>query len=432
MRAENHIQYHTQFLLMATVSLVVRDSRIDARGRAPVRLRIAHQDTRRFLSLDVEVLASKWNGDRQRVTRSHPDADEINSHLAEVESTAHSALSELKRADYLLTAQRVKESIQSELQASGDGGPGDFLSFVEEVVEGYRRRDQHGTFKNYRSIYRKFAEFVRSEYSRDRLPFEALDPELFRSFRTFCYEVCGNSTNTVGKALKVMRTFVRKAMKEGKLDRYPFEHIDIDSEPVERELLTPEEIGRIEELEIDEDSRLAEVRRWFLFAYYTGGMRFSDVASLQWKHLRKGPSGRKRVHYKMQKTSDTVGVPLVDGAREILDYYEEGDPEDWVFPISRGIDPEESGALHDRKEDRNALANKYLQKLAERAEIDKHVSFKLSRNAAAWELYQKVGDIYKVSKFLGHSSVEQTEEYIEGFEDESRDDDFLDAMGGSD
>ena len=52
----------------------------------------------------------------------------------------------------------------------------------------------------------------------------------------------------------------------------------------------------------------------------------------------------------------------------------------------------------------------------------------LSRHAAAWELYQNVGDIYKVSTFLGHSEVEQTQGYIDGFVDESRDEDFLDAM----
>jgi hypothetical protein len=39
-----------------------------------------------------------------------------------------------------------------------------------------------------------------------------------------------------------------------------------------------------------------------------------------------------------------------------------------------------------------------------------------------------VGDIYKVSKFLGHSNVEQTQDYIDGFVDESRDEDFIAAM----
>jgi integrase len=69
----------------------------------------------------------------------------------------------------------------------------------------------------------------------------------------------------------------------------------------------------------------------------------------------------------------------------------------------------------------------HLKELAGQAGIEKRVTFHLSRNAAAWKLYQNVGDIYKVSKFLGHSNVEQTQDYIDGFVDESRDD-FIAAM----
>jgi integrase len=92
------------------------------------------------------------------------------------------------------------------------------------------------------------------------------------------------------------------------------------------------------------------------------------------------------------------------------------------------IDPGDAERLHARKTNRNSLANRVLKTLASRAELDSHVTFHLSRHAAAWELYQNVGDIYKVSKFLGHSEVEQTQGYIDGFVDESRDEDFLDAM----
>jgi len=57
-----------------------------------------------------------------------------------------------------------------------------------------------------------------------------------------------------------------------------------------------------------------------------------------------------------------------------------------------------------------------------------HTRAGISRNAAAWQLYDSIGDIYKVSKLLGHSSVTQTEEYLQGFEDESLDEDFLSAF----
>jgi len=99
-----------------------------------------------------------------------------------------------------------------------------------------------------------------------------------------------------------------------------------------------------------------------------------------------------------------------------------------VFPIAEGIDPADAERLHVRKTNRNSLANRVLKTLASRVRLDTPVTFHLSRHAAAWKLYQNVGDIYKVSKFLGHSEVEQTQGYIDGFVDESRDEDFLEAM----
>ena len=111
---------------------------------------------------------------------------------------------------------------------------------------------------------------------------------------------------------------MNKALAEGKARSYPFKYIQIDSEPVQKDLLDLKEIDQIADLDLNEESFLAEVRRWFLFSYYTGGMRFSDVATLQWQHIRPGPSGYTRVHWKMQKTSDNVGVPLSDDAQQIL------------------------------------------------------------------------------------------------------------------
>ncbi len=85
-------------------------------------------------------------------------------------------------------------------------------------------------------------------------------------------------------------------------------------------------------------------------------------------------------------------------------------------------------ALHRRKCQRNSATNRHLKELAGRAEIEKRVTFHLSRNAAARKLYQNVGDIYKVSRFLGHSNVDQTQDYVDGFVDESRDEDFVASM----
>jgi integrase len=202
----------------------------------------------------------------------------------------------------------------------------------------------------------------------------------------------------------------------------------VDSEEVEKDKLTPQEMEKIEALDLNPNSLTAEVRRWFLFAYYAGGMRFSDVATLKPEHIRSDEDGQQRVYYRMEKTEGLVGVPIIPEAREILDYYDQTfDP--WVFPILKHMDEGASGLVQ-KKESKNALANKYLsQYILPQTDIDKHVSFHLSRNAAAWRLYQSIGDLYKVMKILGHSSVTQTEKYLKGFEDDSLDDDFKSAFG---
>ncbi|MCS3955401.1 integrase [Salinibacter ruber] len=405
-----------------------RTCRKDDHGRVPIRLRISHRGEKRFIALPVKVLLGKWNGEKRRVTGTHPDAGEINAFRSDLERAAFSVISRLERAGYRPlwpSGSRAKSRGERE---EGKSAPEDFLAFAREKVKGYKRRGQIGTFRSYRTTCRKFTAFIEETYGWEEVPFGALDAELFREFRTYCYEERGGSTSAAQRELSVLHALVYHAIKEDKLSAYPFEHIVTHSEPSQKELLTPEEVEQIADLEIDEDSPAAEARRWFLFAYYAGGMRFSDVATLQWQYIREGRSGRPRVCYKMKKTADTVGVPLVPEAKEILARYEEGDGEDWVFPISEGIDAGEEEALHRRKCRRNSAANRHLKELAGRAGIEKRVTFHLSRNAATWKLYQNVGDIYKVSKFLGHSNVEQTQDYIDGFVDESRDEDFIAAM----
>ena len=412
---------------MATVRFEVR-RRTNKNGRASVRLRVSHNGTSKYVPTGLKVKRSQWSTRRKRVTSGHPASGQVNARLAAIEQQVEEDQAEVEARPEAVTARRLEQAIRDRIAEETEHRVDGFLEFAREHVEGYRRRGQTGTYKAYHSVLNKFAEFVEAEHGRTELPFYELDARLIRQFRTYCYEVRGNATNTVGKALHVIRTFTRAAIREGYIDQadYPFEHITIDSTSVQKEKLTPEEMDVLADVDLDPESVMAEVRRWFLFAYYAGGMRFSDVATLKPEHIRGADP--RRVYYRMEKTEDAVGVPLVDEAEEILAHYDGPHDGGWVFPILAGVDPDDRDAVVRRKESQNAKANTYLKKLAGKAGIATSVTFHLSRNAAAWRLYSKIGDIYKVSKLLGHSSVTQTEEYLEGFEDDSLDEDFLSAF----
>jgi len=98
---------------MPALSIIARTRREDDHGRVPIRLRISHRGEKRFISLPVKVLLGKWNGDKRRVTGTHPDAGDINAFLSDLERAAFSVISRLERAGTLITAQRMKDLSQN-------------------------------------------------------------------------------------------------------------------------------------------------------------------------------------------------------------------------------------------------------------------------------------------------------------------------------
>ncbi|MCS3668852.1 site-specific recombinase XerD [Salinibacter ruber] len=411
---------------MASLTIQCRTERVETNGYAPVRLRISHSGKRKFVSLDLDVLASKWNDERQRVTRSHPDNSRINARLSEVESVAQRAVSRLQSTGEVITAGRIQQAVKEELfGAEEESGYDDFIAFAWDEVKGYRRRDQMTTFRHYRTGVRKLLDFLEDESGQSRkditLPFDALTVQLIREFRNHMYEVRRNAPNTVGKTLTQIKTIWNAAVKEGHADHEPWSEITIDSAPSQKEKLDFEEIEALEEVELPEGSSEQQALDYFLFALYGGGMRFSDVATLKHKHLDGG-----RIQYKMKKTSEGAGVPIVDKAKVILDRYDNRpqEPESRVFPILDGYDLDEMEDVQRAIESRNAYVNRQLKKVQEKAEIETNLTFHLARHSAAWKLYQEMGDIYKVKRILGHSRVEVTEEYLRGFPDTEMDEEY--------
>ncbi|HYE95828.1 MAG TPA: Arm DNA-binding domain-containing protein, partial [Rubricoccaceae bacterium] len=64
---------------MPTVKALLRTTKMDGNGAAPIYLRISDAEGSRFLSLGVRLHPSHWNEKQGKVRRSHPNADELNA-----------------------------------------------------------------------------------------------------------------------------------------------------------------------------------------------------------------------------------------------------------------------------------------------------------------------------------------------------------------
>ena len=154
-------------------------------------------------------------------------------------------------------------------------------------------------------------------------------------------------------------------------------------------------------LEIDEVKKLMntpcndeQTKMAFLFACFCG-LRLSDIKDLKWKDIKSGEDGT--VVSKIQvKTQQSIIVPLSANALEWLPDRGDSKGEDFVFTLPSHFS-----------------INRSVKKWARDAEIEKNVTFHLSRHTFATTLLTLGADIYTTSKLMGHKNLRTTQIYAE-------------------
>lgn len=193
-----------------------------------------------------------------------------------------------------------------------------------------------------------------------------------------------------------LNTMLRYAVHEGLLKKNPCYELDskdkFQKTPSSREYLTTDELKAL----MDVPTGSPITKQTFLFCCFTG-LRHSDMVALRWKDIQKTDDGYMIHIPSMQKTGKPVIVPLGNQAKSWLPERNDGLPEDKVFVNAPTL----------------CCANRALKHMAEKAGIDKVVSFHVSRHTFATMTLTAGGDIYTTSKLLGHTNIHMTEIYAD-------------------
>ena len=405
---------------MATVAIVRYPGMKDKRGTVPLYVRVTAGSTVRYASLGLRLSERHWNAKAGEVRKTHPDHAHLNQYLLSVRAVAQSVVASFLAGGQKLTAARIRDGLRAELEGKSETREGDFLAYCEKLLREYERRGQVATGRGYAIAVRKLRDYIRAHHGWSELPFDELTVPLLRGYQTYLVEEVGNGTNTVHRRMRAIRALLYQAIRDGAFpqERNPFFHLTLRTSKVRKAKLSMEEIEAVEVLALKEETLLWHVRCWFLFAFYAGGMRFSDVATLRWESLRGD-----RLAYRMRKTDEVASVALVPPALELLAPYRHRDtgPEALVFPILDGYDTSTPASLLRAIGTRNALVNKYLKKIQAQAGLETKLSFHLARHSLADYLRRKGWGLYDISKVLGHANVQVTERYLKGFDAEDLD-----------
>ena len=384
-------------------------------GRKTIYLRLSKgRELKKRLSTGVFVNKADFNSHAKygywiRTTDSM--AEVKNSVLCKLHNKAENAFAVLENKNPNPTLESVIEMIQS-----GEEKNKSFFHFTENVIQQLRDSSRVNTYKKYNTSYNKMKEFV----GKRELNFSDINLEFVINYETHLLK-SGNQTNTVNKELKVLRALLYRGIKQGLYEQgaNPFFRFSIKGQKTEKSKLTAEEITKIESLDLRECSGIWHTRNYFLFSFYTAGIRFADLCRLTWDDI-----DNNRLTYKMNKTSTTKSIKLFPQAQQILDYYtsSENKPTDFIFPL---LDKTENYSdtfyLFQRISARNSLTNKYLKEIAKKAEIKTKIAFHMARHSFSEVARRKNVSIYDISHLLGHSNLTITQNYLKSIDLESGD-----------
>ena len=187
--------------------------------------------------------------------------------------------------------------------------------------------------------------------------------------------------------------YLKLAVAEGKIDRNPFDQISasdkIHGSKSTREYLTEEELKKLAQTPTDKE----ETQQIYLFMCFTG-LRISDVKALKWMDIEKDGE-RWQLRIRQQKTQTPLYLPLSEQAKKFIPEQGKATDDDLVFA---NIPSEQA-------------MNRQLKDWTKAAGIKKILSLHTARHTFATLTYTKSGDIYTVSKLLGHADIQTTQVY---------------------
>jgi integrase/recombinase XerD len=403
---------------MANLKYVLRTNKMRDDGTCPIFLRITAYRQVGYISTKIYIKPEQWDKDKRRVKRNNASCGEYNKRLTDIYNKVY----------------RVSDDDKTvgEIQAASHGnGKNDFVEYAEGVIESVRKDGKYWNGKNLETALNKLIAFNKSE----TILFRNITPEYIRKFRGHLRTI-GNKQNTIVKTLGSIKRIFIHAEKEGKikLDEIPFRNEILRKAKTSKRKLTDEEIDRIVNLELPVNSLIWHVRNFFMFSFFSGGMRFIDLAHLKWDNINNGT-----LTYTMSKTENTenktdLEFELLPPAAKILEYYEPRETGKFIFPLlPDGI--ERSNIVTQKKtlSAKNALVNKYLVKIQERAGIwrreikiknektgkietkllnDPRLSMHISRHSFAYYAMRNGMDLFEIQQMLGHSSAVITQTYL--------------------
>lgn len=362
----------------------------------PIYARITVDGKRAEISLKRTILVSLWDASKGRARGTSQNTRALNSYLDTVYTKLMDCHSKLWEKDKVISPKAIKS-----LFLGLDQEHKTLKDIIDYHNSNFSSVLQPGTLKNYYTTERYLYKFLKKNFKTDDIYLKHLSYGFITDFEHFLRtykpkkerRTCRN--NGTMKHLERLRKMINLAVKLEWIPKNPFVNYQLKFQKNERHYLNEHELDILEQTIFSSQS-LERVKNIFIFSCYTG-LSYIDIKELTWEQVVKNINGSDWIYTRRIKTNETVKIPLLKQAQEILSKYRNnnGARNEFIFPTIS-----------------NQKMNAYLKEIASSIGIRKNISFHSARHTFATTVTLANGvPIETVSKLLGHTKLATTQIY---------------------
>ncbi|PKB42703.1 MULTISPECIES: tyrosine-type recombinase/integrase [Cellulophaga] len=359
-----------------------------------------------------------WNKSTQRVKASKQfiEYPEFNSRLDIIENGINTAFRKLLNDGVQPDNKNLKSALEEELSDNFiKTKKTTFFDFIESYIEESKSLKKIGTIKVYNTTFRYLKEYAQKYKPID---FDSITLEFYNSYLTYLTKDFNLSSNTVGKHIKTIKSFMNEATERGLNTNLEFRKRKFKTirEEADTIYLNLDELKSIEKLKLDASPRLKKVRDLFLIGCYTG-LRFSDFTQIKPENISTDIS---TLQIRTQKTGQRVTIPIHKTVKRILNEYNNLLPKAYTNQTMNDY-LKEIGSIAGIKEIVETTITKggKIEKTAQPKY--KLISTHTARRSFATNLYLAEVPSISIMKITGHKTEKSFLQYIRVSQKENAD-----------
>lgn len=392
---------------MATIKLKFRPSTV--RGKeGTLFFQIIHLRQVRQIYTDHHLYSEEWDlanssvfipstADAQRETYLLSTKEFLRRSMARLLAI----ISQLDDRGFPYTAQDVVTAFNAPIAVMG------VVSFTRKLIEDMKKIGKRSTVKRFGATINSLLRYT----GGDEVAWMDISSTFILGYEEFLIKrgLCRNSTSFY---MRNLRAIINRAFEQDfQVPRNIFNHVYMGVDKTMKRAVSLDIVRMIRDCDLTRHPSLDFARNVFMFAFYTRGMAFVDIAFLKKSDLHNGV-----IRYSRRKTRQQVMVKMEPETKEIINSFKKSETS-FLLPIIT----DEGGNLDRQYENAYYRVNRNIQKVGKMIGLETKLTLYVARHAWASIAHANNVAVSTISKAMGHDSEKTTIIYLQSLDSSSVD-----------